>query len=202
MIRIDAGMPRARFCALIGVPERSWRRWQARARVGERPKGPWPVPVRDAIASAAREHALAHPAWGHRKIWALVRHDGLESSPSTVMRSLRDQALLLPAEYQRQRRRLGKARRADLAKTPAGANEVWQLDFTDFETSRGGTWRVAGCRDCWSRCEHPFHLSPTANQHDAIDALELARHLEERRRTHSELRPHEALAWSCPAEVH
>ena len=34
------------------------------------------------------------------------------------------------------------------------------------------------------------------------NALMLARHLEEHRRTHSELRPHEALAWSCPAEVH
>ena len=26
VIRIDAGMPTTRFCSLIGVPERTWRR--------------------------------------------------------------------------------------------------------------------------------------------------------------------------------
>ncbi len=31
MIRLEAGMPTARFCRLIGVPERSYRRWQQRA---------------------------------------------------------------------------------------------------------------------------------------------------------------------------
>ncbi len=29
-----------------------------------------------------------------------------------------------------------------------------------------------GCRDYWSKYEHPFHVSPTANQHDAIDAID------------------------------
>ncbi|HHT8911929.1 TPA: hypothetical protein ACT5CG_007269, partial [Burkholderia cenocepacia] len=44
----------------------------------------------------------------------------------------------------------------------------------EFETTTGGTWRLAGCRDYWSKYEHPFHVSPTANQFDAIDAIELA----------------------------
>ncbi len=26
----------------------------------------------------------------------------------------------------------------------------------------------------WSKYEHPFHVSPTPSQHDAIDAIELA----------------------------
>ncbi len=38
----------------------------------------------------------------------------------------------------------------------------------------GGTWRIAGCRDYWSKYEHRWHISPTANQHDAIAAVELA----------------------------
>ena len=32
MIRVEAGMPTTRFCSVIGVPERTWRRHQARAR--------------------------------------------------------------------------------------------------------------------------------------------------------------------------
>lgn len=47
-------------------------------------------------------HALAQPAWGHRKIWALTRHDGHKVSQSTVLRPLRDEGLLLALEYQKQ----------------------------------------------------------------------------------------------------
>lgn len=43
-----------------------------------------------------------------------------------------------------------------------------------IETTTGGTRRIAGCRDWYSKVEHPFHTSPTANQHDAIAAIELA----------------------------
>ena len=48
------------------------------------------------------------------------------------------------------------------------------LDFAEFETTTGGTWRIAGCRDWYSKYEHPWHVSPTGNKHDAIAAVELA----------------------------
>lgn len=51
---------------------------------------------------------------------------------------------------------------------------VWQLDFSEFETVGGGTWRIAACTDYWSKVELGWHLSLTANQHDAIAAIELA----------------------------
>ncbi len=125
----------------------------------------------------ADDQHVAHAAvtaWGHRKIWAMVRHDGLVVSEATILRLLRDERLILPAEYQRERRKLAERRKAAFAEEPTGPNQVWQLDFSEFETTSGGTWRIAGCRDYWSKYEHPFHVSPTANQHDAIDAVELA----------------------------
>ncbi len=42
---------------------------------------------------------------------------------------MRDEGLLLPAEYQKQRRELAKDRRAAFAKNPTTPNQVWQLDF-------------------------------------------------------------------------
>ncbi|HAM13950.1 MAG TPA: transposase, partial [Microbacterium sp.] len=174
MIRLEAGMPTSRFCKLTGVPERSYRRWQAKARADRPPKGPWPQPARDAARPLATKHALAHPAWGHRKIWAMTRHDGHRVSQATVLRLLRDDGLILPSEYQKQRRELARDRKAAFARNPTGPNQVWQLDFSEFETTQGGTWRIAGCRDWFSKVEHPFHTSPTANQHDAIAAVELA----------------------------
>lgn len=174
MIRVEAGMSTSRFCAKFDMPERTWRRWQARARVERPPKGPWPRPARESVRDTAVRHALEHPAWGHRKVWAMVRHDGHVVSESTILRLLRDEGLLLPAEYQRERRQLAQRRKAAFAVEPTGPNQVWQLDFSEFETTQGGTWRLAGCRDYFSKYEHGFHISPTANQHDAITAIELA----------------------------
>lgn len=104
----------------------------------------------------------------------MVRYDGHRVSQATVLRLLRDDGLILEANYQRERRRLAERRKAAFATEPTGPNQVWQLDFSEFETTSGGTWRVAGCRDYWSKYEHRFHLSPTANMHDAITAVELA----------------------------
>jgi transposase InsO family protein len=174
VIRVEAGMSTTRFCARFDMPERTWRRWQAKARTGGQPKGPWPRPARAAAGELARMHALEHPVWGHRKIWAMVRHDGHVVSEATILRLLRDEGLILPADYQRERRKLAERRKAAFANEPIGPNQVWQLDFSEFETTSGGTWRLAGCRDYWSKYEHPFHVSPTANQHDAVAAVELA----------------------------
>ncbi|WP_313404812.1 IS3 family transposase [Aeromicrobium sp.] len=126
---------------IFDIPERTWRRWQARARVGEPARKPHPRPAPDAAAALVDKHAAKHPAWGHRKIWAMVRHDGHVVSEATVLRRLRDQGLILPDQYQRERRK------AAFADEPTGPDQVWQLDFSEFETTSGGTWRIAGCRD-------------------------------------------------------
>src|SRR5690606_12336427 len=93
---------------------------------------------------------------------------------ATVLRLLRDEGLILEANYQRERRQLAARRKAAFATQPTGANQVWQLDFSEFETTGGGTWRLAGCRDYWSKYELGWHTSPTANMHEAVAAVELA----------------------------
>lgn len=104
----------------------------------------------------------------------MCRYDGHRVGESTVLRLLRDEGLLLEANDQRERRQHAARRKAAFAPEPTRPNQVWQLDFSEFETTTGGTWRLAGCRDYWSKYEHPWHTSPPANQHDAIAAVELA----------------------------
>jgi transposase InsO family protein len=91
-----------------------------------------------------------------------------------VLRLLREEGLLPEANYQRERRRLAARPKAAFAVEPTGPNQVWQLDLTDFETTSGSTWRLAGGRDYRSKYELGWHISPTANQRDAISAVELA----------------------------
>ncbi len=69
---------------------------------------------------------------------------------------------------------MAKQRKAAFATPPTGPNQVWQFDFSEYETTGGGTWRVAGVADYYSKYEFGWHWSPTANQHDAIAGVELA----------------------------
>jgi putative transposase len=159
---------------VIGVPERTWRRHQARAR--GRPADAGPVAAAGAGACPRRgPPARTGPSGlGHRTVWAMCRHDGHRVSQATVLRLLRDEGLLLEATYQRERRQLAARRKAAFATEPTGPNQVWQLDFSEFETTAGGTWRLAGCRDYWSKYELGWHVAPTANSHDASAAVEPA----------------------------
>jgi putative transposase len=174
VIRVEAGMSTTRFCRLIDMPERTWRRWQAHTRRGDPTRGPWPMPVSNVVEPVVVKYAEAHPAWGHRKVWAMCRFDGYQVSPATVLRILRRRGLILTATYQRERRALAAARKAAFVNPPTGPNQVWQLDFSEFETAGGGTWRIAACTDYWSKVELGWHLSLTANQHDAVAAVESA----------------------------
>lgn len=51
---------------------------------------------------------------------------------------------------------------------------MWQLDFSEFETTRDGRWHIAGCADYVARYEFDRWISPTQMRHDAIEALKAA----------------------------
>jgi hypothetical protein len=65
-----------------------------------------------------------------------VRRDGHVASEATILRVLRDEGLMLPAAYQRKRRKLAERRKAPCVKEPTGPNQVWPLDFSEFEMLR------------------------------------------------------------------
>jgi putative transposase len=174
MIRSEAGMPTSRFTGLVGIPERTYRRWQQRARQGRPPKGPWPTPAQDRVEGTLVAVADRWPAWGHRKLAAITRTDGAAVSDSTALRALKRNGRVLAPDDARQRRDLAAAGRAAFVVPPSGPNQVWQMDFTELETTRGGTWRISGCADYWAKAELGWHVSMTQNHHDAITAIELA----------------------------
>lgn len=101
----------------------------------------------DAIEEAAADKAHAYSAWGHRKIWEMLRRDGSSVSQSSVKRALARRGLLQPVRYQAERRAFAKTRRAVFDAPPTRRNRVWQTDFSEFETTSAGTWRVTGVID-------------------------------------------------------
>jgi putative transposase len=139
VIRIEHKIRLERFCELIGVPRSTYHRWR---RPGPVPS-PRAAPVVDRIERQVAACALAWPAWGHRKIYALLRVDGLDASPSSVARAMARRGLLLPVGYHAERRQLAKARREAFITPSTGRNQVWQTDFSELETTAGGTWQFA-----------------------------------------------------------
>ncbi|MEI7745347.1 MAG: integrase core domain-containing protein [Chloroflexota bacterium] len=166
-------MPVRRFLLRLGIPASTWYYWRSAHLHGHGIRH-WPAPVVDAIEEQAAEQAHRWSAWGHRKIWAMLRADGVRVSRSSVLRALARRNLLLPARYQAERRQLAVARRAVFVAAPVRRNRVWQMDFTEFETSRGGTWRVSPVVDYATKLCLAGPVSGTTGARDAIRAVEAA----------------------------
>ena len=103
-----------------------------------------------------------------------MRVDGHRGPDSTVLRALQRTGRVLPVDYQAERRQHAQARRAAFVVSPSGPNQVWQLDFSEFETRHGGTWRTGGIADYWSKLELGWQVATTANHRDAIETVEQA----------------------------
>ena len=92
-------MSTARFCRLLGLPERTYRRWQQSEGEGRPVKGPWPTPSADRIEPTAILYADRYPQWGSRTIATLMRTDGHDAPDSTTYRVLKRVGRVLEVTY-------------------------------------------------------------------------------------------------------
>lgn len=166
-------MPVRRFCARLGIPASTWYYWRTAALHGHEVHR-WPAPVVDRIEEQAAAKAYEFSAWGHRKIWAMLRSDGAGVSQSSVKRALARRGLLLPVRYQAERRAFAKARRATFDAPPDRRNRVWQMDFSEFETTSGGTWRLGGIIDYATKYSLACPVFGTQTAADAVAVVQAA----------------------------
>ena len=166
-------MPVERFVARIGVPRSTWYHWRT-GHLRGRPVRRWPAPVVDAVAARTIETAHKYTAWGHRKIWAMLRADGVAVSVSSVERAMRRADLLQPRRYLAERRALAARRKEVSLEPPTRRNRVWQIDFTEFETTGHGTWRILVVVDYATKVCLAAAITGTSAARDAIESLEIA----------------------------
>jgi transposase InsO family protein len=57
---------------------------------------------------------------------------------------------------------------------PTRRNRVWQTDFSEFETTGGGIWRICAVIDYATKYCQAITVSPTARGADALACLQLA----------------------------
>jgi putative transposase len=89
-------------------------------------------------------------------------------------RAMRRRGLPQPAGYQGQRRELARARKAAFARPPVRPDQVRQPGFSGYETTTGGTWRLAGVTDYVSKYEHGWRIWPACAGADATEAVTAA----------------------------
>lgn len=128
----------------------------------------------DRIEALAAKYAEAWPAWGYRKIAALMRADGHEVTNSSVQRALRRRGLLLPQGFRADRKSWAVLRRRVFRDPPTERNRVWQTDFSEFETANGGIWRICAVIDYVTKYCLSLTVTPTGRGADALNCLQLA----------------------------
>ena len=122
----------------------------------------------------AAKYAEVWPAWGYRKIAAMMRADGHEVSNSSVQRALRRRGLLLPQGFRADRKSWAVLRRRVFRDPPTERNRVWQTDFSEFETTNGGIWRICAVIDYVTKYCLALTVTPTGRGTDALHCLHLA----------------------------
>jgi len=130
--------------------------------------------VVDRIEALAAKYAEAWPAWGYRKIAALMRADGHEVTNSSVARALRRRGLLLPQGFRADRKSWAVLRRKVFRDPPTERNRVWQTDFSEFETTNGGIWRICAVIDYATKYCLAITVTATSRGADALHCLQLA----------------------------
>lgn len=172
-LRSEGGVPVRRFVRRLGIPSSTWYYWRT-GHLRGRPVRTWPAPVVDALAERTIATAHKYSAWGHRKIWAMLRADGVAVSMSSVERTMRRADLLQPRRYLAERRALAARRKEVFLEPPTRRNRVWQIDFTEFETTGHGTWRILVVIDYATKVCLAAAITGTTAARDAIESLEVA----------------------------
>jgi transposase InsO family protein len=138
-LALAEGANRRELCRRFGVSQtlayRLLGRYQAEGLSGleERSRRPLRSPARTspAIEAAVLEVRAAHPAWGGRKIAAVLRRQGLPvPAPSTITQILRRHGIEVGA--------FGGGKAAFIRFEQPAPNDLWQMDFKGHVAMRSG----------------------------------------------------------------
>lgn len=171
MIRTKQNIPVEQFVRRLGIPRWTWYAWRA-AHLEGREVRRWPAPVVDLLEPTAADQAHTWSAWGHRKIWAMLRADGIHVSQSSVYRALKRRGLLQPARYQAQRRAWAAERKQAFVTTPTRRNRVRQTDFTRIEIASGSAWWIAPVADYAAKTVFAAEVSSRCAGRDAVMSIQ------------------------------
>jgi transposase InsO family protein len=129
----------------------------------------------DEKKEAIKRVSFMDQEYGHKKIWALLnfRHH-IQITKYETYKAMKEMGLLLSYNYTQQLKEQMLARQQYLHK-PEGINQLWQVDFTEFEIRDYGTYYSTNVLDYFSRYVLACLIRASHTAEDLIEALEMAK---------------------------
>jgi transposase InsO family protein len=166
-LAVQPGANFSALCRAFDISRKTGYKWCARFRqqglpgLADRSRRPRRSPRRTADETEAAVRALreSHPAWGGRKLAAVLARDGLPAvpAPSTITAILRRHQLLDPAEAVKH----SPGQRFERS----APNELWQMDFKGHFALAAGRCHPLTVLDDHSR--YALVLQACANERTA-----------------------------------
>lgn len=124
-----------------------------RSRLSYKPRS---NPEREALRALIRKLALRHPTYGYRRIWAVLRKQGVLVSQSRVFRLWQAEKLALKPRKRKRRRRGEGCMPPPIATHP---NHVWSCDFVKGRLCNGQGVRILTLVDEFTRESLDLHMA-------------------------------------------
>lgn len=126
------------------------------------------------LVARMNELAAAHPRWGYRRVWSLLRGEGLRVNRKRIERLWRLEGHRVPP---RRSRASGKPAQGTAEKAiwnlPAECpNHVWSYDFMGARTRNGGPIRILNVVDEYTRVALGSRVARSIGARDVINELE------------------------------
>jgi transposase InsO family protein len=117
-----------------------------------------------------KQLAAAHPRYGYRRIWALLRGEKFAVNKKRVRRLWRREGLKVPAR-QRKKRRLGHGGNSCTRRSAERMNQVWSYDFVQDQTSDGRRLKLLTVVDEFTRECLAIEVERSITGQEVIDTL-------------------------------
>jgi putative transposase len=92
-----------------------------------------------------------NPRYGYRRVWALLRREGLEVNKKRVHRLWKEEGLKVPDKQHKRRRLLGNSENGCKRKRAEYKDHVWSYDFVIDRTEDGRRLKIMPIVDEYSR---------------------------------------------------
>lgn len=116
------------------------------------------------------ELVRAHPRYGYRRIWAMLRQDGGRVNRKRVWRLWRLQGLKVP-QKQHKKRRLGTSANGIVRQRALHRTHVWAWDFIFDRTANGRSIKWLSLVDEYTRECLALEVGRTMTARDCVDVL-------------------------------
>jgi putative transposase len=126
------------------------------------------------LVARMNELAGAHPRYGYRRIWALLRAEGWRVNRKRIERLWRLEGHRVPPRRSQAsgKRAEGTAENAVWNRPATGPNHVWSYDFMSGRTRDGGSLRILNVVDEYTRVALGCRVDRSIGAGDVVQELE------------------------------